>query len=148
MVAYRDLADPECNYCGGEGEHESRCAPADTLVYLRCHCIAHDLSVEALRDMVLRDVADTLRTADHRCMSRAVDGLRRGALTPDAFADLLADAGPLRYKRGAEGDVERVLELIRRDDVTGAAKVLAKAIGESVSRWVVTTSDELARRAA
>jgi len=80
MVSCRDLADPDCPYCGGDGEHESR-NTTDRLV-IRCACIAHDITVEALRDLVLRDQADTLRTAGHRCMSAWWMGFAAGCSRP------------------------------------------------------------------
>ena len=145
MVSNRDLADPGCPYCDGDGEHPSRNAEDHRVI--RCACIAHEITVEALRDLVLRDQTDTLRASGHRCMSRVVDGLRRGALAPDAWADLIADADRLSRTRGPVGDVSDVLARIQRGDVVDAAKVLAKACGLSVSRWVVETSEDLARRA-
>jgi len=69
-------------------------------------------------------------------------------LAPDVWADLIADADRLSRTRGPVGDVADVLGKVRRDDVVGAAKVLARACGLSVSWWVVETSEELARRAS
>lgn len=146
MVPYRDLADPECPYCDGDGEHESRCAYDHRMI--RCACVAHDLTVEALRDLVLRDVVDTLRAAGHRCVARTVDQLRNAPLALDVWADLVIDADRLSRRRGPEGDVADVLDALRQDNVVGAAKVLAKARGLSVSRMVVEASEDLARRAA
>lgn len=148
MVLDRNLADPECSFCDGSGE--CPCVRDGVTTWVRCACCGCGISVEALRDLVLRDVAHTLRESGRRSMARLVEMARQGRLDLDGWADLRADAEGCRSQSRYGLDlVPRVLAEIQRAEVVTAAKLLAHELcGMGVGAWAAEVSEEIARRAA